>query len=305
MQRRHRTRWLAAVPLLVFLAALPASAQIETNLSAYTGENARGYLMPLKDAAGAALNSGSFRSAWIPGNGFTLDVEVKAMVVRFGDSDKTFTATTEEGFLPRTRVEAPTVVGSTEGVPVTGPAGNRTYLPGGLDLKSLALAAPQVTIGSLYGTQAVGRWIAFDTGDTEIGNLSLWGAGLRHSVSQYLPNPPLDLAVGFLYQHLRLGKELIRAHALTVSAEASRRFPGGGTFSVEPYAGLSLDTFSMKTRYESDATAPPTKLDVDFGAKSGARVTGGIGLNLSVVHIYGEADLGSNTSYLVGLSLGS
>nr|MCK4408798.1 hypothetical protein [Candidatus Eisenbacteria bacterium] len=63
-----RTRSLAALgcAVLVLLAAVPVSAQIGDQISAYSGANAEGYLEPLALAIGANLNSGLFHSAHIP-----------------------------------------------------------------------------------------------------------------------------------------------------------------------------------------------------------------------------------------------
>ena len=77
--------------LVLLCLAPPALAQVEDQLSAYTGENATGYLQPLADAFGAALNDGFFRSAYIPTDGLHFSVELRAMGVSFGDDDDTFT----------------------------------------------------------------------------------------------------------------------------------------------------------------------------------------------------------------------
>jgi len=195
---KRKWGWLAAAVLL-----LPgiASAQLEANLSTYTGENAKGYLDPLNQALGTGLNAGLFRSAAIPVLGFNLALEVKAVGIRFGDDDKVFRAQTEDGFFPASSVEAPTVIGSEEAVLVAGDNGTAAYFPGGFDLGSLVVPVPQLTIGSVYGTQAVIRYASVDTEDNEIGQIDLWGVGLRHNVSRYFVNPlPVDIAANFLYQ---------------------------------------------------------------------------------------------------------
>jgi hypothetical protein len=287
--------------LAALLAPALASAQIEANLDSYTGQNAKGYLMPLKDGFGSSLNDGLFRSGRIPESGFTFSFEVKSMFVKFGKADETFTARTEKGFFPETEVVAPTVIGSTQAVSVQGEGGAIATLPGGFDIGSLGLAVPQITIGTIRGTQAVARYIAVNTGDAEIGDLSLFGFGLRHSVSQYLTNPPVDIAVGGFYQKFKLGDKLIDSSALTFGAMASKQWS-----ILEPYAGLSYDSFSMTVDYDSGTTDPPTRLSVDFGSSSTMRLTAGLGINLlKVIHLQGEVNVASQTSYLLGLSVGN
>lgn len=287
-------------PLFCCLVVFSARAQIETNLSAYTGKNAEGYLNPLKDALGVALNSGLFRSAAIPAeDGFTISVELKTMLVTFGDDDDTFTAETEYGFLPVSEVTAPTLVGSTQAVQVPGQAGTQAIFPGGLDVSSTGLAVPQITVGTFAGTQLVARYVAFKTGDVEIGDLSLFGIGARHSISQYLEAPPVDLAAAVMYQTFNLGDSFIETSALSFGVQASRQFS-----VLEPYAGLAFDTFDMSVDYESDSTTPPTQLKVDFDKGNSAHFAAGLGLNLSVLHLTAGVDLSSQTSYTFGLSVG-
>jgi hypothetical protein len=160
---------------------------------------------------------------------------------------------------------------------------------------------PQVSIGTIRGTQAVARYVAFDTGDADIGNLSLIGFGLRHSISQYMQNPPVDLAIGGFYQKFKLGDNLIDSSALTFGAMASKRYS-----VLEPYVGLSYDSFKMSVDYDTSTTDPPTRLSVDFGSSSTVRLTGGLGINLlKVIHLQGEINVASQTSYLLGLSVGN
>jgi hypothetical protein len=296
-----KKRWIWLPVALVLLLPQAGYGQIETNLSTYTGKNAEGYLSPLHEALGAGLNNGMFRSAQIPTSRIQFNLEIKLMAVKFGDGERTFRAETEEGFYPLTSVEAPTVVGSTEAMAVAGQSNTVAIFPGGFDISSLTLAVPQVTIGGFRGTQAIVRYLAFKTGDAEIGDFSLFGIGARHSISQYWEDAPVDLAAGFLYQSLGLGDKLIDTSALTVGVQASRRF-----YTVlEPYAGLSFDRFGMSVDYEYKDTDPPVRLDLDYDPTSNLRLTAGLGLNVSLVHLQGEVNLAGQTSFLVGLSLGN
>ena len=295
--------WISAAILIAgAMPVPPASAQIEGNLSSYTGENAEGYLKPLQEGFGAALHSGVFRSARVPTQGFHINVEVKMMLVRFGDDDRTFDAVAEEGFFPAdpgdATVRAPTVIGDTTAAMVSGQGGTVAYFPGGFDVGSLAIAAPQITIGTFRGTQAILRYIAVDTGDAELGNLSLFGLGARHSISQYLRESPVDLAATVFWQKFKLGDDLVDATALAFGAQASRRFS-----VFEPYLGVAYDTFSMSVDYTSEAAAE--RLDVDFDGVSSLHITAGLGINLSVVHLHGEIGTSSQTSYALGLSVGN
>lgn len=291
------------VAVLLLAASGPpqaALAQIEGNVGAYTGKNAEGYLKPLEEGFGAALQSGMFRSAAIPSTGYHINIEVKAAFIKFGDADRKFTASTEEGFYPAQDVEAPTVIGDTLAASVIGQGGTVAYFPGGLDIGSLGIAVPQITVSGVNGSQVVLRYVAFDTGDTDIGKLSLFGIGARHSISQYFEEMPVDIAAGFFWQKFKLGDSFVDATAMTLGVQASRQFS-----VVEPYLSLDYDSFKMSVDYEYGNSKPPTKLSVDFDRTNDLRIGAGVGINLGFLHLQGEIGSGSKTSYVAGLSLGN
>lgn len=297
----RRFLWLPLVALVAgILFAGSAMAQLEGNLSSYTGKNAEGYLKPLQEGFGAGLHDAIFRSAYIPRDGFNINVEFKGMIVNFSDEDRTFDAVTEDGVIPEQTIEAPTIVGDLDPVYAGSPTDPLAAFPGGLDMDRIALAAPQITVGSVAGTQAIIRYIAVETGDAEIGDVSLLGLGARHSISQYIQNPPVDLAAGFMWQDFKLGDDLITATGFTFGVQGSKMIASG---YLEPYLGLSYDSFSMSVDYESEVV--DEKLSVDFDADSSLGITAGMGINLKVVHLHAEFSSASQTSFAFGLSLGN
>jgi len=301
-------RGIVVLALLVCVAT-PLSAQIEDQLSAYTGENATGYMQPLANALGADLNSGIFRSASIPHMRPTLRLEVQVMSVFFGTDDKTFRAVTEHGFSPEQRVAAPTVVGSEKAVPAGAGYGGTTYwFPGGLDLHSFALAAPQLRVGGLFGTEAIFRYFALklEGGDKDLGDISLFGLGLKHDISQYMPpGLPVDLSAGFFWQRFSLGKNqkgdhLTESNAFSLGVQASKKL---GFFFV-PYTGLSYDTHSMEVSYDSESSGEKKTVNVDFDKTSTVHFTLGLMLNTPGMNIFGEYNLASLSSFSLGVGLG-
>jgi hypothetical protein len=300
------TRVIGCAGLILLLAAPASFAQIEDQLSSYTGANGEGYLQPLADAFGANLNDGLFHSANIPVLGVNVSLEFRVMAVLFGDDDRTFNAVTESGFMPEQTVQAPTVVGSGDAVIVDGAGGTRFAFPGGFNLNSFAIAVPQLRIGSFHGTQALIRYFAMDTGDVELGDISLFGFGVRHNISQYLaPLFPVDIAGGFFWQSFSLGEntlgdELISTSALSIGVQASKKF-----VVFEPYGGLSLDTFSMDVKYESDALGSSNSVDLDFGTSTNLHLTLGLGLNFMYAKGFFEYNIAGQNSFSFGLALGT
>jgi hypothetical protein len=302
-----RTRSLALVgcALLVVFAAVPVSAQIEDQISAYTDDNAEGYLEPLALAMGANLNSGLFHSAYVPLEGVHISLETPIMGVIFNDEDATFMASVEGGFEPLdpgdAQVEASTVIGPGDAVVVEGVSGTAFAFPGGFDLNSFALAVPQVRIGSIKGTEALIRYIALDVGEVEVGKVNLWGLGARHNVSQYLgPDAPVDVAVGLMYQNFELGDDLITAKAFTFGAQAGKRFESGFAI-IEPYAGLSYDYFQMDVTYMDEEDEG---IELSFDSQSTFHATVGLHAQAAFFSLYGEYSLAKQSGFAFGMSLG-
>jgi hypothetical protein len=309
---KHR-RFYMAVTVCALSVLMISSAclaiDIEDQLSAYTGENGVGYLQPMADAVGSNLNSGLFQSAHIPTSGMYFAVELKVMSVLFSDDDRMFDAKTEAGFSPSTTAEAPTVVGPGEVVIVPGEGGTSFIFPGGFDLNSFALVAPQLRFGSYMGTEALIRYFALDVGDTDMGTLTLFGFGLRHSISQYLgPDFPVDLAGGFFWQSFKLGEnnaggDLLDASAFTIGVQASKRY-GAGMAYVEPYAGLSMDRFSMDVSYEIEGIEEPVVTDIEFETSTTVHLTLGLAARFAFVGANAEYNIADQSGFSLGLSFG-
>lgn len=306
-------RWWSAAAaglVVVLLLASGSAAQIGDQLSNYTGDNATGYLRPLADAFGGDLNSGLFHSAHIPTNDKYFSVEFRVMAVFFGDDDRTFNATTEGGFTPQQTAEVSTVVGPGEATIITNESGASFAFPGGFDLNSFTLAAPQIRFGSYSGTEGLIRYFALDVGDLELGKVTLFGLGLRHSISQYLgPDFPVDLAGGFFWQRFKLGEntaggDLISSSALMFGVQASKRY-GEGVAFVEPYAGLSIDRHSMEVAFESEALGPAEMIDLEFDTDTTARLTLGVAFRLALMNAHIEYSVAGQNSLSFGLAFGN
>jgi len=306
MSVRHGPIVGLVLGLLVLATAV--SASIEDQLSVYGDENAKGYLEPLVAAAGTDLNLGLFESAHIPVDGWYVKLEIRGMGTWFKDDERTFAATTEDGFSPETTTEAPTVVGPGDAVEVGSPGGAKFFFPGGFDLNSLALGTPQIRFGAAKGTEGLIRFAAGQIGDNELGDLQLWGIGVRHSISQYLdPGLGYNIAAGFMYSSFKAGKneagsDMFDISAWTLGAQGSKIWRNGAA-AVEPYVGLSLDSYSGSVEYQSEA-GTPSVVDVKYDASYGFRASLGVLASVKFVAGQIEYNLGSRKSITFSLGFG-
>lgn len=297
LSRRHFGGCILALAL-VFQAGL-AQAQLETNLGALSGDNAKGYLSPLPKALSGTLNSAVFRTGDVPKQGLNFVLSVNAMSVSFGDDEQTFRPTAPEGFTPTADVDAPTVIGDAESVLQPGEAGTAIYYPGGFDIDDFSVAVPQLEIGSVMGTRAVVRYVAFDLGDEgeDLGKLELLGAGIQHSISQYFPTMPVDLALGGFYQKFDIGEDLLQTRALHVDVTGSK------TFGVlKPYAAVGFDNFEFEAHYDSDSLEEP--IDVELDTESNVHLTGGLAAVLPGVQAHIEYNIAAENGVSFGVGVG-
>jgi hypothetical protein len=293
---RRSAGWVALALLTLAAAAQPARAQLEDNLGALAGGNAKLYLQPLSKAVSGTLNSAIFQTGSVPKNTFNLSLGIRAMGVTFGDASETYTPTPPPGFTGT--VTAPTVIGNTQAVSQSGPGGASIAYPGGFDIDEFALAVPQLTIGSVMGTRAVVRWISIDLGDSELGKFDYWGVGAQHSISQYFQGLPVDVAAGFFIQKMELGDDLLNMDAWHANVTASKRFG-----LLEPYVGVGYDNFKMDVSYES-STNPGDRISVDFDNESNAHFTVGLQAMLAIVRLNAEFNAAAENGVAVGLSFG-
>lgn len=294
-----RRVWPASILCLVMLlGAAPAHAQLTDNLGGLTDENFPGYLGPLNTGLSGTMNAGIFRTGYVPTTGFGLRGELIVMAVGFNDEDRTYKPIDPDGFTSIEPTDVPTVIGSPDGVSVSGQDGLTQIFPGGFDLDGFELAVPQITIGSIFGTRAVIRYIAFDVGDSDIGSLSYFGIGGQHSISQYMPALPVDIAAGFLWQSFEIG-DILDAKATHMNVTASKQYR-----FFRPYIGLGIDTMQTEAKYD-DEDDPDNSFDVTLDRQTDPRLTAGVAATVPYFSVFLEVSSAAATSVALGLSIGN
>lgn len=295
---RDHLRLLLGVALAAAMAAGPAHALLEDNLSSLTSDQTEGYLGPLARGLSGSLNSGIFRSGDVPLAGVSLSLDIRGAYVSFSDDDRVFDTPAIPGY---SSTEAPTVIGDVDAVTVNHesvPGLQFTY-PGGFDMGNFAAAVPQLTIGNILGTRAMIRWLSLSLGDEDLGDFSFFGLGGQHSISQYLPGLPVDLAVGVMWQKFSIGDDVVDASALAFNVTGSRRFGTGVT--VEPFVGLGLDSFRMDATYDTD---DDESISVEFDRENDVHLALGAGLNLPGVKVHAGYDIAATNGFSGGISFG-
>ena len=127
-------------------------------------------------------------------------------------------------------------------------------LPQGGNINTMIAGVPQIEIGSLWGTELLIRFIPPVNLGENIGDFAFWGLGLKHSITQYFENPPLDLAVQGVYQGTHLKNKIgvtnseltANATILNFNINASKNFKD----IIEVYSGFSFEYIQINSEFK-------------------------------------------------------
>ena len=266
--------------LLFSLSALFAQDDLKSQLEQFGQQYGTAYVGPMPELFGAANNMGLYQDAKIAsGLGIDLYVGVAFMGALPTNASKTFSGTfrfditddmlsgnpdadairqyldanPDEAFIEGSVENAPTVFGDdtqkeltlVKDIPNVGTISTAIKLLPGYNLAVVPSAAPEVAIGTLFGTQAIIRYMPkMNVGD--MGDFEYLGWGLRHNFDQYIPVPlfPLNIAASFYTQSIKLG-EIVDSRTLNFGIQTSLNILP----IVTPYLGYQLEKTSMKFKY--------------------------------------------------------
>lgn len=288
---------LLMLTLFIFIGK-PMFSQIENRFSQLAETNATEYVQPFATTLGTAINSGSYHSADIP-TMFSFSVSFKGMYILIPESQKNFTPTfTELGYVANK--ETATIYGD-KGAAYAGPGGY-IVMPPGINQSSIPVAYPQVG-ASLLGTQVLIRYLP-KIPITENNDISILGFGLGHSISQYIPLFPVDLAVQALYNNVEISG-IMKLKNFAFNIHASKTL---GIFI--PYVGVQYENTSLDLDYtiEGDPQSgdPVLRNDQHISMKIDGtnkfRATVGAALKLTVLVFNADYSLSSQPVVSGGLT---
>jgi hypothetical protein len=288
-----------AATLVPTQAAL-SQTSIEDAIRQFGGDNITGYVQPIVDFFGANMNSGYYHSAAIPKSGFGFSFELVAMGALVKDEQKTFTANTPAGFTPGTFSTA-TVFGGkgTEVTSTVNPLLKYRGADGVFNTSIFPQGVPQIRIGSIQGTEALVRFVTIPKiGGETLPKTTLWAAGLRHSLSQWIPDSPLDLAVGVYYGRFTAG-DIIESKEFSVGVQASKSLS-----ILTVYGGLAVEKSTMDLNYTSSNAAAAGQVSVSIEGANKFRATAGAALSLGFFHLFADANFGTVMLFSGGIGFG-
>jgi hypothetical protein len=218
------------------------------------------------------------------------------MYIFIPEDDLTFTPDLPNGY--NTDQKTATIYGN-EGAAYYGPQGYIVY-PQGINETTIPAVLPQIA-GSFMGTEIMLRYlpsISLGSGDEE---LNMFGIGVKHSISRYIPLIPVDVAVQFLYNNLEI-TGVMDIKAIAFNAHASKTF---SLFTL--YGGLQYESSTFDLTYEfknpsnlPDLQAGTVKVSID--GDNNFRGTLGGSVKLAVIALNIDYSLGAQSVLSGGLT---
>lgn len=182
-------------------------------------------------------------------------------------------------------------------LPVTG------YLE---ELPALPLVVPQLTLGTVFGTQVSFRYLPEFEINPDLGKFKYTGFGIQHNPTMWFSFPiPVNVSVGYFTQSLEVGK-VFKTSASMFGLFVSKRF-GPGALNIEPYAGFSLESSSIDIEYDvvyDTPTGPsPAKIKYSLEGENSSRITIGATLKLALLGISVDYSLAKYNTASLSLNI--
>ncbi len=143
--------------------------------------------------------------------------------------------------------------------------------------------APQLSIGTVYGTQATLRWLPNITLNDEVGELGYFGFGIQHNPAVWFEDPlPVDIGLSFFTQKLNIGGgDVLDVTTTAFGFQLSKTF-GGFVASLTPYGGFLLEKSEMKANYDYEI-APGIVIPIEFELEGANKNRVILGVGASIV----------------------
>ncbi|MBI5473046.1 MAG: hypothetical protein HY961_11950 [Ignavibacteriae bacterium] len=295
--------YLAAVCLGIasFMSnTVAAQTQFEVTIKQFDVESVRGYVQPIGDMFGANMNAGLYHSAKIPANGFHIRVDLVGAATIIGDEQRAYNAKLPAGFVPETGSYKTATVFGGKGTTFRDVNSGLEYKgsDGIFNTRVFPLLMPQLSIGSFFGTEISLRYMSTPTlGSGKFPSTTLFGLGLRHSVSQHL-NLPFDVGVGAYYSSFSAGS-LIESEGGAVNVQLSKEFS-----FVTLYGGVALESSTTKIQYETSISNVETQVSTSLMGANRFRVTSGVELDVQAFRLFADANFGRVKHFSGGIAFG-
>jgi hypothetical protein len=171
------------------------------------------------------------------------------------------------------------------------------------DLPVLPLFAPQLTIGTVYGTNLTLRWLPEIETSEDIGTVKFFGFGIQHNPGVWLGSAlPIDLSVGYFTQTLEVGT-LFKASSHALGLNASKTV-GFRFLNITPYGGVQFEKSTFDFSYPLIVDGEEIPIEFSMNGENKYRATAGLSIRLLAININADYNIGKYNSYSAGVMIG-
>lgn len=309
------------IPVIVFILAIPElhAQSLEEKLEKVGPNYGRLYVQPLADAMGLNVNSNLFYSAAVPFESkkpaqFNIGIRLRFMNTFLKSEDQVFDYSyNDTGIVSGVPVvgtysvtDAPTIAGDKKasvakftynGIPY--PDNDIELIGGIVETKYAPMFIPEITFGTVYATDASIILLPnINVGD--YGSFGMFGFTIRHNLSHYVKNSPVDYSILAGYQKMSLtekdNNDLWKSNSFFINGQLSKTF--GGFFTA--YAALQYENFKADVSYNYINNGD--KIPVTFTVNGDTKFRGVIGGTLKTGFFAFNID--ANLASRFALSLG-
>ncbi len=312
--------------LIVMISALFAGVQ--EKLEQFGKDNGIVYVKPLVTAFGTTMNTGLFNTAKVL-KPFAFGLNVNMMLAFIPDEDKIFTAIRPDLFIDDPlnpgeviylyadeELESATVFGDEgatfvhnpllDDIPGLDAAQLDLDLPNGADLPAVPFFMPQFNFGLPIGNEIMIRGFPKVEINKDIGDIGFWGIGLKHSVSQYIPLIPIDIAVQAAYQNLYVG-DILTFSNFNANLEVSKKL-----LMWTLYTGVGYDKTNVTAEYEytyqtvdetNQIVPVEQEIKFDVDGENEIRATAGIRYSLLLLKLYADYTISKYSVFNAGIGV--
>ncbi|MDX2129890.1 MAG: DUF6588 family protein [Chloroherpetonaceae bacterium] len=190
--------------------------------------------------------------------------------------------------------------------------------PNDLPFNRLPLVLPQVSIGTILGTQVTVRYIPQIKGVEALGKYDMLGYGFQHNPAVWLTplgvNLPFEISVGYFTQKITFesnsavtsGTVRLKATSTAYGGMISKAF-GMTLFNIVPYVGYLRETAKTEFGYDFETDVPfqaqPLKVPVFFEVDGGntQRWTVGLSIRFLLMSIHVDYNFANTNSITAGI----
>ena len=143
------------------------------------------------------------------------------------------------------------------------------------------------------------RWWRF-------GTLSLEGFGVRHSISQYFRQLPVELSAQFMWQRLTIEDEASDNRTLSARALAANLAASKSLSILTVYGGIQMEQTRVEVDYVVQTGVPELgspRIQFARTAQNRYRLIGGINLGIGLIQVNADYALGALNTVTVGMGV--